>query len=151
MLKKKPPSKIILGLTISLIIINLTLLGYRRNTSPSSKPRPISHKLDTCSVTKEGNPLVETLTAKDEAVQGTFKGKVVDLKYDRVLSAYAIKLASLDNKQSYIFTTVEQKGLISTTKGEASGSALKTDQVLQVSFSCDTKSNGFRYTKVLIN
>lgn len=127
------------GLVIILILLGL---NYFRKT--------ISHDLTSCSVTREGNPLVESLSANNESIQVNFKGKITGLEIDPVIKSHIIKLTSLDDSQTYKFNIRDQKGLYFDSKGEASGSALKTDQTLLISFTCDKKSNGFKFTKVLI-
>ena len=133
------------------VLILLFFLGLKYYQSKITKKlKADSRILDTCSLTKEGNPLVESLSDNPQTVTGIFKGRLTDLKLDPVLEAHLIQLTSLDNKQSYKFMVQNQRGLVFTPDGESSSSALKNDQTLQVSFMCDKKSNGFTIIKVLI-
>ena len=132
--------KITAGVIIILMIIGLVIFGYRKYVpSPLPAKRPVSHELDTCTVTKEGNPLVESLTTQAGTIKGVYKGKITDLSFDKILNSYLIKLTSLDNSQSYKFMVPRQEGI-----------DFKPNQTLQLSFTCDRKSDGFKITKVLI-
>jgi len=70
------------------------------------------------------------------------------LEVDPVINSRIIKLTSLDKSQTYSFTIRDEKGLYFNSQGETSSSALKSDQTLLISFTCDKKSNGFKFTKV---
>ena len=109
------------------------------SSSPSSSQTVISHALDTCSVTKVGNPLVESVSNQNDKVEGVYKGKITSLTPDPVLKSTLITLTSLDNQQSYKFMI----------RNEIK-SDLKINQILSLSFICDKKSSGFKITKVSI-
>lgn len=144
----RTPLKIGIGV---LILVLLSLVGFKYYQSKFlPQPKPGANILDTCSLTKEGNPLAESLSDNPLTVTGNFKGKLTDLKFDPVLESHFIYLTSLNQKQSYKFMVPNKKGLIFTPEGEASSSALQNNQTLQVSFICDKKSNGFTITRVLI-
>jgi len=44
----------------------------------------------------------------------------------------------------------DDKGLVKTAKGKASGSALLTNQVVKLAFTCDKKTNGFKINQVMV-
>lgn len=164
-----PFIKVVAGCLIILLIIAIILfaLNYFHKinlkkslpflpavTTPESISQPkavTARNLDTCAVTKEDNPLVESLSTKFDIILGIFKGKITDIKVDPIRKSHIISLTSLDNTQSYSFNIKDQEGTILTLKGqEASPSALKTNQIVKISFTCDKKSNGFKFTSIII-
>ena len=148
---KRTPVIIAAGVIIGLVVIGLIVFGYRKFAPATlSTKRPVSHELDTCAVTKEGNPLVESLSTQSKTIQGKYKGKITDLAIDSIRKSFVIKLTSLDNQQSYSFNIRDQKGVFFGKNGEASGSALKTTQTLQISFTCSKDTKLLNFTKVLI-
>ena len=132
----KTTRKKVLIFLLTLIVFIAFIHTYKqRLTIPNSyKPKTtISHTLDTCSVTREGNPLVESISAQNDKIEGVYKGKVTSLTPDPVLKSTLITLTSLDNQQSYKFMI----------RNEIK-SDLKINQILSISFICDKKSNGFK-------
>jgi len=134
-----PSKRNILILSILLLLALSPLLVFIVRIPSFKLATPtISHDLASCLVTKEGNPLVESLSESAETIQVNFKGKITGLEVDPVINSRIIKLTSLDESQTYSFNI----------RDATSSSALKTDQTLLISFICDKKSNGFKFTKI---
>ena len=128
------PLKIMLRILVILFITGIVFFSLkyfpkRPNSPVKPNPQVNSSSLDTCSLSKEGNPLVETLSTQAGLLQGNFKGKISYLEKDPVRQSYIIKLKSLDNSQEYKFN-------IRTSLSE-----LKVDQIVKLSFVCNTQTN----------
>lgn len=156
------PLKILVRVLLIFIIAAVTLfslnyfhiVSFPVQSPPQAKTdQPVaSSKLYTCSLVKQSNPLVEKLTSQLGVLQGSFKGKISYFEKDPVRESYIIKLKSLDDIQEYKFNIRDKQGFIrnlNSTKA-ASMSALKTEQIIQLSFVCNQQTNLLDFTHLSI-
>lgn len=109
--------------------------------------------LDNCDVTKEGNPLVRSLTKDSGIISGTFVGRILDLTQNKAKDSMKITLASIDFRQKYTFNILNRPGLIydSKTLKLTDKSVLQTNQNIVITFSCSpNQGNSLKFDQISI-
>lgn len=120
----------------------------------STLPPKVETNLESCSVTKEGNPLVsEVKKLPDGTIIGTFLGNInkVDFSSDKLTAS--IEVISPQGDQTHIFKLKDEKGLIydGLKLKDLSLSDLAEGQTVIISFNCfPDKDNLFKIAQVKI-
>lgn len=134
--------------------------AVQTQTTPTQTAEQPSKNLETCSITKEGNPLVdgEIRKLKDkngEIVVSTFRGNINKYNYDATKSSSSLELISPKGDQSYTFVLKEEKGLVydAIDLKDLTLKDLKIGQTVVLSFNCFTykpENEQFRITRVAV-
>jgi len=126
-----------------------------------SKPTPIAIEitpsvapsLESCSIKKEGNPLVEDVKKADEkTIIGTFRGNItkVTVHLDNTAS---IDLYSIRGGQGHTFRVKEEKGLVydAVNLKDLTLTDLKKGNTVTMSFNCfPAQRDLFRITRISV-
>lgn len=159
--KFSPIQMLLLGTVLILFVAVAGLVFYlyqsqRKPLRPPVTPLPevTRDNLESCSVKKEGNPLVNDVKAlPDGTIVGNFRGNInkVELTDDRKFTS--LEVVSPRGDQNHTFRVREEDGLVYDV---TSGKNLKlTDlapgQTVFMSFDCfPQKSGQFKITRISI-
>lgn len=140
-----------------------------RRASPTPTPSPTpsftyASGLESCSVKKEGNPLVDYLTTvktgtlsatPQTIIVGTFRGNINKFTYDAGEKTATLELIAPKGDQQHTFNLKEESGLVhdATTITNLTLADLKVGQTVVISFNCypdQPKEKQFKITRVAV-
>jgi len=121
-----PRNKVLISFAILTILIPVVLFFVSKNfslkkpatvtPSPTSRALSLEEQINNCSITKEGNPLVNDVqvfkTGEKEAMVGTFRANINKVYPDSTKLSPSIELVSPRGDQTHTFRVTEEKGLV---------------------------------------
>ncbi|MCL5970211.1 MAG: hypothetical protein M1450_01780 [Patescibacteria group bacterium] len=120
----------------------------RQNISPT----PVISYLETCSVKKEGNPLVEDVKkVDDKTIIGTFRGNITKITV-HLDSTADIDLYSIRGGQGHTFKVKEEKGLVynAVNLKDLTLLDLNKGNTVTMSFNCFPTKGLFKITRISV-
>lgn len=123
--------------------------------TPPPKIVDASQGLESCSVKKEGNPLVEDVRSlPDGTIIGVIRGNIDNISFNMGKKSGAISLISISQGQSHTFKRIEdEEGLVydATLQKEIKLSGLKRGMTVQISFNCfPDQDDLFKITRIAV-
>ncbi len=157
--------KVLLAILVLLVVALLGLNYFRvidlkisylpQKSTPATSQTPLlPFSLDTCLVKKEGNPLVESISAQPTGTMGVITGKVENVVAEPVRGSSIISLVSLDGVQKYDFNILPYPGLAvidQTNKKDTTLANIQTGQKVSLYFECSSSDNLFKFTRVSVS
>lgn len=112
--------------------------------------------LESCDVTKEGNPLVDgniqTITLPSgKVLVGTFRGNINNLTFNSSRSSVDLELISPKGDQNHVFSLSEEKGLVhdAIDLKDLTLADLKKGETVVMSFNCYfNQGKKFKITRI---
>ena len=124
------------------------------NYSPAKLEKPSANTLESCSVKKEGNPLITDLRTEGNSIIGTYRGIINKITFNNPAKTSAsIELVSLKGDQTHLFKVDDENGLVyDYTQGkDASLGNLKKGMSIAMTFNCfPQKDNLFKYSRIVV-
>lgn len=122
--------------------------------APVVKQDNLDNQIQNCSITKEGNPLIDDVqildTSKVKVLVGTFRANINKITPDATGLSPLIELASPRADQTHSFRVTEEKGLVydSVNLKDLTLKDLKPGKTVSVSFNCfPSRGNLFKLTR----
>lgn len=124
-------------------------------SGPTPTP-PLVANLETCNVTKEGNPLVvDVQTLPNGTIVGDFRGNINKTTFNSQRTEASIELISQKGEQTHTFNLKDEEGLVyDVTLGkDLKLSDLSAGQTVTMSFNCfkdQSQEKQFKITRISI-
>ncbi|KKQ65530.1 MAG: hypothetical protein US86_C0010G0001 [Candidatus Daviesbacteria bacterium GW2011_GWA2_38_24] len=162
-----PRNKVLISFAILTILIPVVLFFVSKNfslkkpatvtPSPTSRALSLEEQINNCSITKEGNPLVNDVqvfkTGEKEAMVGTFRANINKVYPDSTKLSPSIELVSPRGDQTHTFRVTEEKGLVydAVNQKDLKLTDLKPGLTVAASFNCfPDQNNLFKITQISV-